>query len=85
MMSLVYDCSECGRPDSADVDLPRARDELCYRCYVKGIRFAFRGAQGGRESFHEDTIAETQRKIVQGAAEQGRTVRPKNKVNGAFM
>lgn len=84
-MSFVYECIQCGREDHAEPDLPRAKDELCYRCYVQGIRFTFRGARGGRDSFHSDTISEVQKEIVDGAAAQGRTVRPKNKVNGAFM
>lgn len=63
----------------------QCRDELCYKHYVKGIRFSFRGARGGRESFHDETIGEAQRKIVASAAEQGREVRPKTKTNGAFM
>jgi hypothetical protein len=85
MTELQFDCAECGDPASAAVNSPQARAELCYRHYVRGIRFTFRGPAGGRQSFKDDTIAGLQREIIQGAAEQGREVRPKNKVNGAFI
>lgn len=85
MSTFNFDCAECGEPSDADVNSPRGREELCYKHYVKGIKFTFRGTQGGRESFHNDTIASTVAGIEAGAAESGRKVRPKNKVNGAFM
>lgn len=82
MSTFQFDCAECGEPSEADVNSPRGRDELCYKHYVKGIRFAFRGVQGGRESFHDDTMRSVQNEIVSSAAAQGREVRPKTKVGG---
>lgn len=85
MGTFHFNCVECGKPDSADADSARAAEELCFKHHIKGIGFAFRGATGGRESFHSQTIAEVQRETIEGARAQGREVRPKNKVNGAFM
>ena len=85
MSTFQYDCVECGEPTEADVNSPRGREELCYKHYVKGISFAFRGPQGGKESFHNDTIRSVVDDTVSAAKAQGREVRPKNKVNGAFM
>lgn len=82
MSTFEFDCAECGEPSEADVNSPRGRDELCYKHYVKGIRFSFRGPQGGKESFHNDTIRSVQEDIVSSAAAQGREVRPKTTVGG---
>lgn len=82
MKPLHFDCSECGRPDSADPTTPRGREELCFRCHVKGISFKFVGPTGGRESFHSQTISEVANETVAAARAQGREVRPKTKVGG---
>lgn len=82
MSTFQFDCVECGEPSEADVNSPRGRDELCYKHYVKGIRFAFRGPTGGRESFHNETIPGVIRESVSAAEAQGRKVRPKTKVGG---
>jgi hypothetical protein len=79
MGSFSFDCEECGKATTAGADDMR-RGELCYRCHLGGLSFGFRGAKGGRESFHSETIKEVQDATVKGAAEQGREVRPKSKV-----
>ena len=85
MTTFSFSCVECGRPDTAEPNTPRAREELCYRDYVKGIRFSFRGVDGGRESFHERTYSDVHRDAQEYSAETGREVRVKSKVNGAFL
>jgi hypothetical protein len=82
--TVQFECDECGEPTEADIKSARSREQLCYKHYVKGIKFALRGPQGGRESFHNDTIASVTREAVDAARAQGREIRPKNKVNGAF-
>lgn len=82
MGTFTYDCIECGKTDSAEIDSKRGQAEVCYGCYVKGISFSFRGVRGGRESFHEDTTRSVVKETVDAAAAQGRTVRPKSKVGG---
>lgn len=79
MGSFSFECEECGKPTTANADDMR-RGELCYRCHIGGLSFAIRGPQGGRESFHNQTIKEVQDETVSGAAAQGREVRPKTKV-----
>ena len=83
MTSFEYECEECGRIESVQAGEVRNRGLVCFKCHVRGLSFSFRGAQGGRESFHDETIREVQDSIVKGAAEQGREVRPKTKVNYA--
>lgn len=85
MGTFHFNCAECDQPTSAATDSPQARDELCYKHYVAGISFGFRGVGGGQESFHNDTYAEYHKEALEGAAEQGREVRVKNKVNGSFL
>jgi hypothetical protein len=82
--SFHFNCCQCGRADSADPNTPRGRDELCFRCHIGGISFAFRGPTGGRESFHSETLASVTNETVAAARAQGREVRPKTKINGAF-
>lgn len=85
MSTFTFECVECGKTASAEPGSPQAAEELCYGHYVKGISFSFRGATGGRESFHNETIADVQRETLSAAAESGREVRPKSKINGAFI
>ena len=80
-----YACVQCNREDSAEPSLPRAQEELCYRCYVKGIGFSFRGVDGGRESFHNRTANDIHREAQQYTKETGREARPKSKINSAFI
>ena len=79
MGSFSFECEECGRPTTVEADDAR-RGEICFKCHIGGLSFAFRGPQGGKESFHSDTIKEVQDETVRSAAAQGRTVRPKTKV-----
>lgn len=84
MTTFTFECVECGKTDSAEPNSPRAREELCYKHYVKGIRFTFRGVDGGRESFHNRTVEDIHRDAKSYEAETGRKVRVKSQVNGAF-
>ena len=79
MGSFSFECEECGRHTTVGADEAR-RGEVCFKCHIQGVSFGFRGAKGGRESFHSDTIREVQDETVKSAAAQGREVRPKNKV-----
>lgn len=79
-----FHCVECGKPDSADADSARAREELCFKHHIQGISFKFVGPTGGKESFHSETTASVTDEAVRAARAQGREIRPKNKVNGAF-
>jgi hypothetical protein len=81
---IHFECSECARYDSADPNTPRGREQLCFRCHIQGVSFKFVGPTGGRESFHNETISQVTDDAVRSAREQGREIRPKNKVNGAF-
>lgn len=82
---FTFECVECGKPDSAEPNTPRAQEELCYKHYVKGISFALRGVDGGRESFHNRTAADIHRDAATYEKETGRKVRQKSKINGAFL
>lgn len=83
MATFEYECEECGRLESVQADEVRSRGLVCFKCHLGGLSFSFRGAQGGKDSFHNDTIKEVQNGIVSAAASQGREVRPKTKVNYA--
>ena len=83
MTTFEYECEECGRVESVQADDVRSRGLVCFKCHISGLSFSFRGAQGGKESFHNETIREVQDDIVSSAAAQGREVRPKTSVNYA--
>lgn len=62
-------CEECGRVFTFDV-VPR-RGAVCFGCHVKGIRFGF---QQGQQMFHDSTIKEQEREIIDSAKRDGRNI-----------
>ena len=62
-------CENCGRVFTFDV-VPR-RGALCFKCHVQGIRFVF---QQGQQMFHDKTIKEQEREIVDSAKRDGRDI-----------
>jgi hypothetical protein len=83
MGTFEYECEECGRVETVQPGDVRSRGLVCFKCHLGGLSFSFRGPQGGKDSFHNDTIKSVQDGIVSSAAAQGREVRPKTKVNYA--
>lgn len=72
-MTKVIECP-CGVTEEVDDDVLRTE---CFKHHVQGVTFNWVGGGGyGRESFHESTIAEQQREIVEGAAANGVEVEP---------
>lgn len=67
MGSLI--CENCGRTFTFDV-IPR-RGAVCFACHVKGVRFGF---QQGQHMFHEKTIREQEREIIDSAKRDGRDI-----------
>lgn len=62
-------CEECGRLFTFDV-IPK-RGAVCFRCHVKGVSFGF---QQGQEMFHDKTIKEQEREIIDSAKREGRDI-----------
>lgn len=62
-------CEECGRLFTFDV-IPR-RGAVCFRCHVKGVSFGF---QQGQQMFHDKTIKEQEREIIDSAKREGRDI-----------
>ena len=79
MGSFSFECEECGKPFRVDPS-EASRGEICFKCHIQGIGWSVKGARGTSQSFHDETIKEVQDETVQGAAAQGREVRPKTNV-----
>ena len=62
-------CEECGRLFTFDV-IPK-RGAVCFRCHVKGVSFGF---QQGQQMFHDKTIKEQEREIIDSAKREGRDI-----------
>lgn len=62
-------CEECGRLFTFDV-IPN-RGAVCFRCHVKGVSFGF---QQGQQMFHDKTIKEQEREIIDSAKREGRDI-----------
>jgi hypothetical protein len=67
MGSLI--CDDCGRVFTFDV-VPR-RGAVCFKCHVQGVRFGF---QQGQQMFHDKTIREQEREIIDSAKRDGREI-----------
>lgn len=65
----TLNCEECGRVFTFDV-IPR-RGAVCFGCHAKGIRFGF---QQGQQMFHDSTIKEQEREIIDSAKRDGRNI-----------
>lgn len=70
-------CVDCGNEITKDLSSAVRRGGTCFRCHVAGIKWGFRGAGGGRDSFHNETIRELQDEVKRGAAEDGVKIEPK--------
>lgn len=62
-------CTECGRLFTFD-EVPR-RGAVCFKCHVKGVTFGF---QQGQQMFHDHTIKEQERQIIDSAKKEGRNI-----------
>jgi hypothetical protein len=62
-------CTECGRTFTFDV-IPK-RGAVCFKCHVGSIRFGF---QQGQQMFHDKTIKEQEREIIDSAKREGRNI-----------
>lgn len=67
MGSLI--CEQCDRTFTFDV-IPR-RGAICFKCHVKGVSFGF---QQGQQTFHDKTIKEQEREIIDSAKREGRDI-----------
>ena len=68
---------DCGREDTAPAGSPRSLTRTCFKCHVRGVGFRFRGVQGGRESFHEDTVRSVTEETFHNAKIAGVELEPK--------
>lgn len=68
-------CRTCGIEFESDADASRCKP--CFKQHLAGLKFGFVGGGSyGRASFHDSTIGEKQREILQGAAEAGIKAEP---------
>jgi hypothetical protein len=44
---------------------------VCFRCHAKGVSFGF---QQGQQMFHDTTIREQEREIIDSAKREGRDI-----------
>lgn len=66
--SSVWTCPQCGK---ARTNEPRPEGH-CFACHLKGVGFTWVGGGGyGRENFHNTTIAEETRNIVDKSKAKG--------------
>lgn len=66
-----FNCVQCNGFVSVN-EVPR-RGNICFKCHVRTVNLGF---TYGQEAFHGPTIREQQRKILDDAAKEGRTVVP---------
>lgn len=68
-------CRNCGCEFDSDSDETRCKP--CFKAHLQGLKFGFTGGGGyGREAFHDGTVREKQREILEGAASIGVTPEP---------
>ena len=65
----TFTCLECNKQFQNE-GIPR-RGAICFRCHVKGISFGF---QQGQQMFHDKTIKEQEREIIDSAKRDGREI-----------
>lgn len=72
---MELSCEECGSAFHVD-EMPN-RGAVCFKCHIGGLTFRFIGGGGyGKRAFHDNTIGEVQREIVESAKAEGITARP---------
>jgi transposase-like protein len=71
----TFTCRSCR--ESFDSDTESSRCKPCFKTHLQGLKFGFTGGGSyGRSSFHDMTIGERQREILEGAAEIGVKAEP---------
>ena len=62
-MNVHFVCLSCGRHGEAERGIPRQLTSTCFACHAKGVGLRLVGPTGGRESFHDETVASVTEKM----------------------